>query len=60
MLLVLYHVVFNSFFTIPLAIENMKLKLAISFPIDAPITLANQAIETPPLVADKTIEELSK
>ena len=60
MLLVLYHVVFNSFITIPLAIENMKLKLAISIPIDAPITLANQAIETPPLVADKTIEELSK
>ena len=52
---------FNSFFVIPMVIiENAKLKLALADPTGAPITLANEAIETPPLVADKTIKDLSK
>ena len=41
-------------------IENAKLKLALANPTGAPITLANEAMETPPLVADKTIRDLSK
>ena len=48
------------FFTIPIAIENAKLKLALAILTGAPITVANDAIDIPPLVADKTIKDLSK
>ena len=44
---------------IPEVKENAKLKLAVANLTGAPITLGNEAIETPPLVADKTIKELS-
>ena len=53
-------VVFNSFFTIPAEIENARLKLALSIPTGAPITVANDAIEMLPVVIDKTINDLSK
>ena len=36
---------FNSFFTIPVEIENARLKLALTIPTGAPITVANYAIE---------------
>ena len=49
------------FFTIPVEIENSRLELALSIPTDALITVANEAIEMPPVVAtDKTINNLSK
>ena len=49
----LFRVVFNSFFVIPVVKENAKLKLAIEIPTGGHIILANEAIETPPIVADK-------
>ena len=48
------------FFTIPVKIENARLKLALSVPTGAPITVANYAIEIVPVVTDKTINDLSK
>ena len=56
----LFIVVFNSFFMIPVEIENARLKLALIIPTGAPITVANDAIEMLPVVTDKTINDLSK
>ena len=42
--------------TIPIVIENAKLKLALAIPTVAPIAVGNEAIEMLPLVADKTIK----
>ena len=53
-------VVFNSFFTIPVQIENARLKLALVIPRGAPMTVANDAIEVLPVITDKTITDLSK
>ena len=50
----------NSFFIIPVEIENARLKLALVVPTGAPITVANDAIEMLPAVTDKTINDLSK
>ena len=38
-------VVFNSFFMIPVEIENARLKLALTIPTGALVTVANDAIE---------------
>ena len=43
---------------IPVEIENTKLKLALTIPTGAPITVANDAIEMLPVVTDKTIADL--
>ena len=48
----LFLVVFNSFFMIPVEIENTRLKLALAIPTGAPITVVNDAIEMIPAVAD--------
>ena len=56
----LFYAVFNNFYIIPVVNENAKLKLALAIPTGAPITVANQTIELLPLVADKTIKDLSK
>ena len=53
-------VVFNSFFTIPVEIENAILKPALTAPTGAPMTVASDAIEMLPVVTDKTINDLSK
>ena len=45
---------------IPVKIENARLKLALATPTGAPITVVNVAIETIPVVIDKTINDLSK
>ena len=45
---------------IPVEIENVRLKLAITIPTGAPIIVANDAIEMVPVVTDKTINDLSK
>ena len=47
-------------FMIPVEIENARLKLALTVPIGAPITVTNDAIETLPVVIDKTVNGLSK
>ena len=44
----------------PVDIENARLKLAFDIPTGAPITVTNDAIESLPLVANKTIKDLSK
>ena len=56
----LFLVVFDSFLTIPVEIEKTRLKLALTIPTDAPIAVANDAIEILPVVTDKTINDLSK
>ena len=50
-------VVFNSFLTILVKIDNERLKLALTIPTGVPITIANDAIEMLPVAADKTINE---
>ena len=55
-------VVLSNFFnlvTIPIVREKIKLKLAPAIPIGAPATLAEEIIQTPPLIALKTIKILS-
>ena len=44
---------------IPVEIEYARLKLALTIPTGAPITVANNAIETLPVVIDKAIYDLS-
>ena len=56
----LLSVVFNRFFTIPVEIENAMLKLALTVPTGAPMTVTSDAIEMLPVVTDKTISDLSK
>ena len=48
------------FVLIPIEIENARLKLALTIPTGAAITVANDAIETLTVVIDKTINDLSK
>ena len=55
----LFLIAFNNFFTSPVHNENARHGLALVIPIGAPITVAKGAIETPPLVTDKTIKDLS-
>ena len=56
-----YFLLFQTvFFTIPVKIENERLKLALAIAMGAPITAANDAIEMLPVVSDKTINDLSK
>ena len=47
---------FNKFFTTPFIKEKIKVKLALAIPTGAPTVLANEMIDTPPLVALKTIK----
>ena len=56
----LFLVVFNSFFTIPVEIENVRVKLVLAIPTGSPTTVANDAIEMLPVVTDKTMNDLSK
>ena len=58
--LFLHLVVFNSFFPIPVKIENARLKLALAIPTGAPITVGNDAMEMLPVVTDKTTNDLGK
>ena len=48
------------FFTISVVIENAKLKLTLSIPTDAQITVAIDAVEMLPIAADKTIKDLTQ
>ena len=53
-------VVVNSFFTIPVQIENERLKLGLVIPTSPTTTVANDAIEMLPFATNKTIYDLSK
>ena len=55
----LFFVIFSNFLIIPVVKEKRKLKLALSIPIGAPTVLVNEIIDTPLLVALKTIKTLS-
>ena len=50
---------FEQFFTIPLEIENARLKLALAIPTGVTITVTNDAIEMLPVVIDKAINHIS-
>ena len=50
---------FKTFFIIPVAKENTRVKLALAIPAGAPITLIKEIINTSPLVADRTVKVLS-
>ena len=58
--LFLFFVIFNNFFIIPVVREKIKVRLALAIPTGAPIILVNEIIDTPLLVALKTIKILSK
>ena len=60
MILVLFLVVFYSFFMTFVEIENARLKLGLAIPTGALMTVANDAIEMLPVVTDKTINDFSK
>ena len=45
---------------IPVEVENRRLKLALTIPAGAPITVANYAKEMLPGVTDKTIKSQKK
>ena len=49
----------NNFLIIPVVREKIKVRLALAIPAGAPTTLANEMIQTPLLVALKTIKILS-
>ena len=52
-------VIFNNFLTILVVSENIKAILALAILTGAPIILVNEIIDTPLLVALKTIKILS-
>ena len=52
-------VIFNNFFIIPVDREKIKVKLALAIPTGAPTIVVNEIIDTPPVVALKTIKILS-
>ena len=51
--------IFSNFLTIPVVREKIKVKLALAIPTGAPTILVNEIIDTPLLVALKTIKILS-
>ena len=55
----LFLVIFSNFLTIPVVKEKIKVRLALTIPIGAPAILVNEIIDTPLLVAIKTIKFLS-
>ena len=52
-------VIFNNFLTITIVRENNKVRLALAIPTGALTILVNKVIDTPPLVAFKTIKAWS-
>ena len=59
MLFFLFLVVFSNFLTIPVVREKIKVKIALAIPAGAPTILLNKIIDTPLIVALKTIKILS-
>ena len=55
----LFLVVFSNFLTIPVVREKIKVKIALAIPTGAPKIIVNEIIDTPPLIALKTIKVLS-
>ena len=59
MLFLFFLVIFNIFLVVPVDREKIKVKLALAIPTGAPTILVNEQIDTPPVVALKTIKILS-
>ena len=55
----LFLVIFNDFLIIPVVREKIKIRLTLAIATGAPIILVNEIIDTPLLVALKTIKILS-
>ena len=55
----LFLVIFSSFLTIPVVRERIKVKLALAIPTGDPTIPVNEIIDTPLVVALKTIKTLS-
>ena len=55
----LFLVILSNFFIVPVVKEKIKAKLALAIPTSVPTTLVNKMIDTPPVVALKTIKTLS-
>ena len=51
--------VLNNFLTVPVVREKIRVELALAIPTGATTTLVNEQIDTPPVVALKTIKILS-
>ena len=58
-MLFLFLVILSKLLIIPVIKLNTRVKLAFVIPTGAPITVVKEIINTPPLVADKTIKILS-
>ena len=56
MLFLFFLVILSNFLTIPVVREKNKVKIALAIPTVAPTTLADEMIQTPLLVALKTIK----
>ena len=52
-------VAFNSFFTIPSRIENVRPKRVVTIPTGAQITVTNDPVEMLPVFTDRRINDLS-
>ena len=59
MLFLIFLVILSNFFIIPVVSGKNKVRIAPAIPTGAPITLVNEIIDTPPLVALKTIKAWS-
>ena len=55
----MFPVVVNNFFIIPVAKENTIVIPALAIPSGAPTIVAWEIIQTPPVVAERTIKILS-
>ena len=55
----LFLVIFSNVLTIPVVREKINVRLALAIPTGAPAILVNEIIDTPLLVALKTIKILS-
>ena len=55
----LFLVMLSNFLIIPVVREKIKVTVALVIPTRAPATLVNEMIDTPPVVASKTIKNLS-
>ena len=55
----LFLVMLSNFLTIPVVREKIRVKLALAIPTGTPTTLVNEQLDTPRVVALKTIKILS-
>ena len=59
MLFLFFLVIFSNFLIISVGREKIRVKLALAIPTEAPTKLVNEIIDTPPVVALKSIKILS-